>query len=356
MQNHGPLFHRWLPDGKKDSIAIDVGHPNYDLKIWFVRRGFVKNGFIEFDSQRNEVDSEIVPKQAVLYAGPLMGLLKIEKLTDAEVQPIREKKIGDDQYVLFGRRIIKLLFPHLHRFINILRTNYGQYWLPELENWDSRTSSLGNYCARYLNLEWSVDGGKNWARFEPNSSGNAIIRLDNPMNKDCRKYLTKEDWQELSKVVQEKFEPSFAASMLAQAHQSFDQGNLKYAFVEAATALELVINEIIHTELQDSSHFGKTQKFRELPPHVKMLTALVLRGFKPMSAQDVEQAIKAIDMRRKVVHEGQTPPGTEDTSTKITALLRIIAELLPGPKFKFPSANHGNAVKTQGEWEKDYKK
>ena len=68
-RNHGPLFHRWLPDGQQDSIVLDTGHPNSDLEVWFERRGFVDDGWIRFDYKRREVDPEIMSKQGVLDAG-----------------------------------------------------------------------------------------------------------------------------------------------------------------------------------------------------------------------------------------------------------------------------------------------
>ncbi len=102
-QHHGPLFHRWLPDGEKDAIVLDTGDSNIELRVWFERRGFVDNGFIKFDYKRREVNPEIIPKQAILDAGPLWGLLKIQGLSEEELVPLWENAIEDARYVaLFG--------------------------------------------------------------------------------------------------------------------------------------------------------------------------------------------------------------------------------------------------------------
>lgn len=95
-QHYGPLFHRWLPDGEKDAIVLDTGDPNAELKVWFERLGFKDKDFIEFDYTRREVDPETIPKQAILEAVPLMGLLKIQALSEEESTPLRENKVVHD--------------------------------------------------------------------------------------------------------------------------------------------------------------------------------------------------------------------------------------------------------------------
>jgi len=88
LEHHGPQFHRWLPDGEKDAILLDTGDPNAVLKVWFERRGFVRDGFIVYDRKRQEADSEIIPKQAVLDAGPLRGLLEIQEISAEEIMSL----------------------------------------------------------------------------------------------------------------------------------------------------------------------------------------------------------------------------------------------------------------------------
>jgi hypothetical protein len=72
-RHKGPLFHRWLPDGEKDAILVDVPDPTAELKVWFERRGFVDDRWIRFDYSRPEIDPEIMERQAILDAGPLRG-------------------------------------------------------------------------------------------------------------------------------------------------------------------------------------------------------------------------------------------------------------------------------------------
>src|SRR5579864_6811086 len=168
MRNfEGPLFHRWLPDGEKDALVLDVGTENALLKVWFERRGFLEGGLIQYDVTRKEVDPAVIATQAALTAGSLFGSLEIQGLTEEEVTPIRENKIGDASYITLGDRVInKLIYPSVNRFITTLRGKYGQYWIRELPKWDSRNGTLGAYCHSLL-LKWSLDQGATWSDFLP---------------------------------------------------------------------------------------------------------------------------------------------------------------------------------------------
>ena len=352
-QHHGPLFHRWLPDGEKDAIVLDTGDSNIELRVWFERRGFVDNGFIKFDYKRREVNPEIIPKQAILDAGPLWGLLKIQGLSEEELAPLWENAIGDDRYVALGKKVVKnLLYPPVARFLNILRTNYGQYWIRELEKWDSREESLGHYC-KSLNLKWSLDGGKTWTDFFPNNSLATPRALEIRMGKSFPEFPTKEDWQKLAKVVRDGYEPSLAAFILARAHQFLDQGSLKYAFIEGVSALELALNEFIRQKLDGAdSLLGSMKAFWNLPLSAQAITVATILGKIPL--QDIEYTIKAIDMRNKVIHEGWSPP--DNAKVELSGLLNTVAALLKGPRFRFPSANPGNAIMPPEDWEQQAEK
>ena len=53
-----------------------------------------------------------------------------------------------------------------------------------------------------------------------------------------------------------------------------------------------------------------------------------------VSMTDVEDAIKAINVRNKIVHEGEPPSPSDET--KVSALFRTVAAFLLGPGFRFP--------------------
>jgi hypothetical protein len=65
-RHHGPLFHRWLPNGESDKLEIKTGNPDAELSVWFRRRGCLDSGMIRFDYTREEVDPEIMSKSTML--------------------------------------------------------------------------------------------------------------------------------------------------------------------------------------------------------------------------------------------------------------------------------------------------
>jgi len=161
IDNHvrpkGPLFNRWLPNGRSDSIILT---DSIDIEVWFERRGYVDRSFIRYDKKKNEVDPKIMALQGKLDAGQLWGEIEYSDISENELDAVLNNKIDSDEYISLGKRLVKTLHPPLSNFINKLRTQYGQYWLPELSPWDSRSESLGSYCSTTIWLEWSNDDRK----------------------------------------------------------------------------------------------------------------------------------------------------------------------------------------------------
>jgi len=92
---NGPIFHRWLPDGKKNSINIPTIDKRNKLEIWFNRMGYVssRGTFIEYDKNRAEIDPKIMSSQAKLEAGNLFGEAVYSNLTKAEFEAITKDQI-----------------------------------------------------------------------------------------------------------------------------------------------------------------------------------------------------------------------------------------------------------------------
>lgn len=332
LQIYGPLFHRWLPDGEKDAIALDVKDPNVKLKVWFERTGFVESGFIRFDYHRKEVDMEVMSRQAILQGGPLFGLMEITDLSDDDLAVVKRGEKGHELYMALGKRVAKKLQPAISKFLNLLKINFGQYWIPDLEPWDSRRESLGGYFAGGfggLFVEWSIDG-KNWENFRPDDPSGTI---KSNLGRDFSDYPGRDDWEELKQAAQSDYEPTLAAIALARAHQLKDQGNIRSSVMEAVTALEVALSEFLRTSLDNNrTLLDSIQPFYQSPLRTQ-LTVLSARNTKVSSA-DVEDSIKIIDVRNEVAHEGKAPSGQDET--RLLRLLRTVAAFLSGPKFRFP--------------------
>ena len=60
-------------------------------------------------------------------------------------------------------------------------------------------------------------------------------------------YLSQTDWGTLGRVTQERYEPPIAAQLLMATHRLLDQGQLKYALVEGASAAEIAADEYVRS-------------------------------------------------------------------------------------------------------------
>jgi hypothetical protein len=349
LEHHGPQFHRWLPDGERDAIFLDTGDPDAVLKVWFERRGFVREGgFIVYDQKRTEVDPTVVAKQAVLDAGPLIGLLEINEISEEELVPLRDNKVGDAIYKTLGKKATKLIYSPVSNLINIIRTNYGQYWVQELEEWDSRQRSVGNYCRFVLNMKWSLDEGGTWTDFIADKEPGPPIVIVMQRGKSFREFISREDWGEIARVIREGYKPSIAASILARAHQLHDEGNLKYAFIEGVSALELALGDFVRSNLQTDARLSEDIKsFWNLPLRSQLIAIAI--GRKEIPLEKLKDSLEAIEIRNKVIHEGLNP--LENASTKLSRLLEVTAGLLSGPRVRFPEGNSGNALRPVEIWE-----
>lgn len=341
----GPLFHRWLPNGAIDAIAVETGDPNAKLEFWFERWGFVNEtadgtkDFILFNYLRKEVDPERMTWQAILDAGPLMGMLTLLDLSEEETLAVSESRVGDSAYVKLGKRVVKLIFSPLSKVIHVLRDSYGQYWLKSLPKWDSRCESLGYYCSIVLGLVYSLDGGHTWKRFQPDKSEQRIAVNHRKISLD--EYLQERDWQELGRIVSAAVEPTLASDTLTRAHRALDSGNLQYALIEGITALEMAISEYMTRHFKGRKVLDASlSPFWNLPLRTQLASVAAASG--RITPQDCELAIMAIELRNRIIHEGEYP--ASDAFDTVHTLLRVVASLLLGPHRRFPSARPLNEL------------
>lgn len=340
---HGPLFHRWLPDGKRNAITLITKDTNVELKIWFERYGYEDDGFIRFDANRREVNSEIMRKQAILDGGPLIGLVNI-RMSSRDLAVLSQSKIGDSNRIAFGKRVVRLIQPPVAQFLRILRTTYGQYWLPELREWDSRRQTLGHYCNSPLQLDWSCDSGKTWTPFMPEEL-TIILRV--PERPDFKEYLTETDWQKLAETIRQGPAVPLSSLLITQARLFLNQGELKHALIEGVSALEVAVADFLRRQVATSPELvDSVQPFFQLKLACRVVAIIGTLG--TVSQADLELVVTAIKKRHKVVHEGWNPP--ESIKKEVDSLLRTAAALLPGPRFRFPALWYGNELKSPEEW------
>lgn len=351
FQDHfGIRFHRWLPDGEKDAIDLDTIYPDTKIKLWFKRFGFDERGRIVFNDERKEVDPDLMNKQGSLESGPLFGKIESFKINNEELQVLKENKIGDKIYQNLGKRIIEIIDPTLIKFFYILRIHYGQYWLPEFKKFNSEKESIG-YHLRFLWMEWSSDNGKNWEELEPdNEYPVTTVEMSSP--ESFQKLITKTDWEKLPDILKEEHSESLASYTLARTHQYINEGDLKRAFFEGITSIELAIEKFIQNRIKNN-HIPKKNIKRFLNRSITIRLVL-LATIMDISKEDIENAVTAIKWRNKIVHQGWEPEFYA-ARKNLFSLLQVTSKFLQGPNFKFPSAG-GNAIMPAEAWEKVYKK
>jgi hypothetical protein len=156
-------------------------------------------------------------------------------------------RTGDPEYLRLGKRVVKrILDPALLRLTRILRLHFGQHWLEVQKPFDSRQYSLGHHC-NLLNMRWSLNGS-DWTDFIPDTPTHAPLNL--VMNTSVySQLLTEQDWSELQKLMSAGFEPSLATTLAARAYELLDEDRFRHALLEAASALEVAIQERLRFEI-----------------------------------------------------------------------------------------------------------
>lgn len=331
----GPLCTKWLPNGKSDLIRLKTGNPNVNIDVWFERRGYVNERTIICDPSRKEVDEKRIPKQAVLDAGPLFGLMQINNISKQYLEAL-EKDIKENDYSEFCKMyIIDLLSSRLINFIDILKLNFGQYWLSNIKKWDSRSESLGHYCSM-LELKWSINEGETWNKLIPTEK---IIHIVCEMEDDFSNYLEEDDWQILKTCIENKYDPPFYLRILSNSFKLWEQGDKKYAVIEAITALELLLSNLVRNEIS-KNYSTDINMIDNLPIKTRLLYSV--NFFNDIDFIDIDNVIQLIAVRNELVHEGKGIP------TNINALYnsykKVIQKLSTNYKIKFPSFNHGNVI------------
>jgi len=331
-RRHGPLFHKWLPDGERDGLDLNVDETDAELRVWFEQNGFVEMGRVKFDYERKELDARIISEHPVLDAGPLIGMLRLSNVPEDVLEAIQDNRAGDSAYVAFGRRVVQLLTGPLTRFLDVLRTNYGQYWISELKDWNPRDQNLGSFFSLVIQTKWSIDEGVTWGDFLPEAPEFFGAGRGATVNYD--ELLTRLDWRELQKTLSEGYEPKLGARLLTSTHELIEREDLRGAAIQGMMALQVALNEFMQRKTRMNKVLGENlQAFASLPLPARLAAVSTLSG--AISAQQVESALKLADMHHKIIREGWEPPAT--ARKELENGLLTVAALLPGPGFKFPS-------------------
>ena len=331
-RRHGPLFHRWLPDGRREALELNVDDPDAELRVWFEQSGYVEGDRVRFDYERKELDAAIIGQQDVLDAGPLIGTLRLSNIAPEVAEAIHEQRSEDPAYVQFGRRVAQLIYSRVSRLLDVLRTNYGQYWVSELKEWNPREQSLTTYFSMVVQTKWSLDDGVNWADFSPDQE--SVISTQDAAVVGDGQLMTAQDWRDLQMTLNEGYQPKLGAELLTRTHQFIEDNHLREAIIQAVTAMEVALNEFIHRKTRLNRMLSEhLHGFGSLSLPTRLSAVATLSG--ALSATQVESALKLAEMYQRIVRDGWEPVAA--VREEVRKALQTIAALLDGPAFKFPS-------------------
>lgn len=341
----GPLFHRWLPNDKTDAIILGK---HFNIKVWFKRRGFVDGSFIRYKADKREINNELIPKQAVLDGGFLFGSAKFSA-SEEQIKALRAGEHDNNDYIRLGKEIEEHVLIPVSKFIDLLRVDFGQYWIRPLPRWDARKESQGNYFTS-IELHWRLDTNSEWKAFQPTQ--NILNFASNLLSDEVyQKYITQEDWNYLKQcTVEEDFEKyklSLAKQTLHKAQQSWDESNYSEAFISAVSALELAISSNIKNSVPaDHSIYDRLNKvFIGKKPKINLAeqVATIFSIKKDIDLDIIKKAIDGIDIRNEIIHRGEEKV-SENNADEFKALLKCIQSLIFEPHFKYPIFTTSNKI------------
>ncbi len=347
---HGPVFSRWLPDGRNDLLELPTGDREATLEIWFERCGYTdEEGFTHFDASRSEIDPTAIRTQGGLEAGNLFGLLRLSTVDSAELDCVQNSRHGEEPYLELGKRVVRTITPPVSRVIALMQAVFGQFWLPGLEPFDSRKWSLGSYCSDILHLKWSSeeDGGRR--PFLPNlDSAWSEIAVASTSADAFMQYLVDEDWGVLKALLQGDYETPLAAQLLVEARSRMARKDLRAAIAVGTTALDLAIENRFRQLLQGSEKcIEKGQSFYDLKLAQKTVFLGPAIGIRDKEA--IEQCLDAIRSRNDIVHEGADPKSIPDSQWD--GLFKVTAAFLGPPSYKLPPLDIGILTAPERIWD-----
>src|SRR5436189_1754418 len=136
VDNQKPIFYKWIPK-EKDYLKIRIRDSTNSIRIWF------------------EGISELTNQMDTYTADKLMGKLQIKDVDSELVETFERSRLEHVEYEEFGKKVVKkIIYPVISHLLNLLRVNYGQYWVNKLHPWNSLELGLSQYC-RMLNMKWS---------------------------------------------------------------------------------------------------------------------------------------------------------------------------------------------------------
>jgi hypothetical protein len=240
------------------------------------------------------------------------------------------------RYRALAVRVRDILFDPLDAVLQIIRLRFGQHWVPALPRTVRLTGAPDRFFLLFIPFSWSADEGETELEFDvPLPEPHRWQNRDS--DSDLLQFMSRDDWDELARSAarwnqHDGFVADYAFESFTRARRLRDEGDLRHAYVEAVTALEVALNAYRRRTDQpvlkrdDGNDPSLGDNLRSLLEADDRLARF---------AAQLDQARGAIDRRNDIVHEGKTvaPYAVEE----LDALLDVVRGLLDPPP-KVPSA------------------
>lgn len=355
----GPMFYRWLPDGRSDSVTLETD-TDAKLELWLERRGYVDElalggDAIQFDPDRKEIDESLMRRQAPLNAGgPLFGMSLFPSISEEQERALRNDDRGSEAYEDLGEHVVRSIYFPLNAFINCIRLNLGQYWIrpvsePPLPELDGGEVSLGAYCYD-RGMHWSLHYEGEWTEFlpfVPNEREGPTTSFEARIIGGKEEFISQDDWENLSDTVEENKDYnrdlSVAAEVLLVARELAEAGKIRHALLEGYASLELAVEAFVERKSE-----GLTADLRQAATNplsnglpLKSQVALLLTDT-DIPSDELEGTIQAIKYRNQIAHEGGwTRNEYIEPEAAFHSLKKTVSYMLPQSPIRFPEKNPG---------------
>ena len=332
----GPMFTRWLPDGRNDAVSIPVPDSRCQLRVWFERRGSTEGGFIRFSASKREFDPAVMAHQGRLNAGAMFGEAVFAPPSGSELNALRSDQHNDD-YRALAKRVVGFLQPPVARFVDALRLKYGQYWIDSPRPWDSRRCSLGSYCAGWQ-LRWRETEAGEWRDFLPDQP-TIFLSGGSTSASEFGQFLTEADWRDLQDNPPTESAP-FEFEVWDEAQRLRHVGHEREALVHAVTALEIAIEHFRKTQFTTSDAIKyATERLGTLALREQFAVLAVSASL--ADEMKIRAVLDAISLRNEIVHEGKNP---QVPRAAFDALSHCIARFAGYLQWKRPDVSKGNSI------------
>lgn len=340
----GPQFHRYLPSETDGAIELSVERPAGLLRMWFARKGSTSSGWVVQDYTGEPLEPERIARQAIIEGGHLWGSFLIRDADDRLISELRLKKFGAPLGVAFGEQLLRAVInKHFVRAVESIRHLLGQYWLRPLPPWDSDLCNAGSYC-QYLQMQWRVTGepAQVFCPVRPvqllgrHPTDNPYVQLPNEAR-----------WLEIAAAIQSGYVPPVGSQALVRAHELKERGEWPLAFVEATTALELIVDDTIRSAASGGPLAKAVQSFYGMSVKLKLA---MIGSLLSIPADELALCLEGIETRNGVAHRGVS--AGEDSDRMLSAMLNVGRALSKGPKVAFPRLQRANEQRdSNSEWE-----